>query len=304
MLDKISGENKNNVIWAIGGGKGGTGKSFIASNMGSCLAERNKKTILIDLDFGGANLHSFIGLRKPKSTLADFFEKGVDLKDLVECTGISNLGLITGNLRSFNFNDGKYAQRLKLFRHIKTLDCDHIVIDLGAGSHFATLDAFLTANRMIVVINPEKISIENLYVFVKSAFFRKLNFALKSHEIKYVFTDILKKKEKYGIKNLRNYLDCLREQSDAACKIIDSVIADFKINIIINQVRDKNDIEIGNLVKSIFLKYLGIKSQYTGCIDYGNEIRLCNGKGQIFTRTYSASPVTKGLGKLMERLLQ
>lgn len=303
MHNKISGEKKNNVIWAFGGGKGGTGKSFIASNMGSCLAEKEKKTILIDLDFGGANLHSFIGIKKPNSTLVDFFEKGVALKDLVEWTGVSNLGLITGNLRSFNFDGGKYAQRLKLFRHIKTLDCDHIVIDLGAGSHFTTLDAFLTADRMIVVINPEKISIENLYVFIKSALVRKLNFVLKSHDIKYLFKDIWKSKEKYGIKNIRNYLDCLREQSDTAGEIIDSVIADFKIDIIINQVRDKDDIEIGNLVKSVFLKYLGIKSQYTGCIDYENEIRLCNRKGQLFTRTYSTSPMTKDLEKLMKRLL-
>ena len=60
-------------IWAVGGGKGGTGKSFVTCNIATCLAAQGKKTLLIDADFGGANLHTLLGVSKSKKSLADFF---------------------------------------------------------------------------------------------------------------------------------------------------------------------------------------------------------------------------------------
>jgi Mrp family chromosome partitioning ATPase len=50
-------------IWPIGGGKGGSGKSFLTSSLGRVLAGLGKKTLLIDLDLGGANLHTLMPLR-------------------------------------------------------------------------------------------------------------------------------------------------------------------------------------------------------------------------------------------------
>lgn len=44
---------KHARIWAVGGGKGGTGKSFITSSLGTCLALKGSKTILLDADLGG-----------------------------------------------------------------------------------------------------------------------------------------------------------------------------------------------------------------------------------------------------------
>ena len=49
-------------IWPIGGGKGGTGKSFLTSNMGILLARQGFKTLLIDADLGAPNLHTIVGL--------------------------------------------------------------------------------------------------------------------------------------------------------------------------------------------------------------------------------------------------
>jgi flagellar biosynthesis protein FlhG len=86
---------KEGKIWAIGGGKGGTGKTFISSAMGTCLAGKGKKVVLIDIDIGGANLHSFLGITRPKKSLTDFFEAGASLNKLAVKTGIENMSLIT-----------------------------------------------------------------------------------------------------------------------------------------------------------------------------------------------------------------
>jgi flagellar biosynthesis protein FlhG len=41
------------MIWTIGGGKGGSGKSFITANMGICLSKLGSRVILVDADLGG-----------------------------------------------------------------------------------------------------------------------------------------------------------------------------------------------------------------------------------------------------------
>lgn len=47
MSDRI---NDHRVIIAIGGAKGGIGKSIFAANLGVFLASKGKRTVLVDLE--------------------------------------------------------------------------------------------------------------------------------------------------------------------------------------------------------------------------------------------------------------
>ena len=55
MIESIV-ETKGPEVWAVGGGKGGTGKSFFSSSVALCLADAGKRVVLVDADLGGANL--------------------------------------------------------------------------------------------------------------------------------------------------------------------------------------------------------------------------------------------------------
>ena len=68
-------------IWAVGGGKGGVGKSVIAANLGVVLARRGRPTTLLDADFGGANIHTLLGMPRPERGLGDFLSRSVDSLD-------------------------------------------------------------------------------------------------------------------------------------------------------------------------------------------------------------------------------
>src|SRR5262245_38514757 len=70
-------------IWAIGGGKGGVGKSLVASSLAIALSRLGNKVVAIDLDLGGANLHTTLGVDLPRQTLSDYFNNRVT--DIVQC---------------------------------------------------------------------------------------------------------------------------------------------------------------------------------------------------------------------------
>ena len=59
-------------LWAVGGGKGGVGKSFLTTNIGVLLAKEGKRVVLMDLDLGGANLHTCLGVTDLDRGVSDF----------------------------------------------------------------------------------------------------------------------------------------------------------------------------------------------------------------------------------------
>ncbi len=58
-------------LGAIGGGKGGVGKSLLTANVGITLAQMGHRVCVIDADLGEANLHSCLGVTQPRATLDD-----------------------------------------------------------------------------------------------------------------------------------------------------------------------------------------------------------------------------------------
>ena len=84
-------------IWAIGGGKGGIGKSLLAASVGWELARMGRQVVLVDADLGGANLHTRLGLPTPPRTLGDFLQgRCSSIEDVVTATPTLGLRLISG----------------------------------------------------------------------------------------------------------------------------------------------------------------------------------------------------------------
>ena len=166
---------RRQTIWAVGGGKGGVGKSLITANLSICLALMGYKVVAIDLDLGGANLHTCLGVPIPEKTLSDFFSKKVaHFSELLTPTPISNLMVISGAQDDVSVANLKQFHRSKVIAQLTELDADYILLDLGAGTAINTLDFFITADQGILTVLPEPTSIENTYRFIKAVYHRKL----------------------------------------------------------------------------------------------------------------------------------
>jgi flagellar biosynthesis protein FlhG len=291
-------------IWAVGGGKGGTGKTFVASSIGTYLARKGRQVVLVDMDIGGANLHSFFGLGRPRKSLTGFFETGASLPDLLLQTDLDNLSLISGDIDSIASDKIKFTQKLKLFRQIMRLNVQNVVIDLGAGTHHNTIDTFLIADKMIVVLAPEVIAIENMYHFVKNALFRRVKNTLKEYGFKEIVEHVWDRRQSYGIKNLREFIEYLKTSFSYLGTILDHELAGFKIYLVLNMVRNAQDILLGASVRSVLMKYLGISIEYPGYIENNDAVWKSVRERKPFMLNYLLTGCAKQIEVLTENLLK
>ena len=296
-------EKNNCEVWAVGGGKGGVGKSFLISNIAHCLAIEGKKTILIDADYGGANLHSILGITKPARSLTDFFTRKMPLQDLEIDSGIPNLGLVVGMIRSFAPESINYAQKLKFLRHIRLLEADYVLADLGSGAGFNIIDTFLLADKKIVVILPEVTAMDNMYSFLKYAFFRRLVQEFTKNRLQYVILNAYRDYKETNAGNLHLFIQYLQSTDDAAEQIVQQVLSDYEVQIIVNQVKSQQDIGLGSSVKSVCLKYLGFHARYPGYIEHNDTIPHAINNRQPYLLANPTSRFTDEMQRISNNLL-
>jgi flagellar biosynthesis protein FlhG len=290
-------------VWAVGGGKGGTGKSLITSSLGFTLAKKGKRVIMIDADLGGPNLHTFLGITKPGGSLSEFFDNKVPLQELVTESGHSNMRLIGGDLTTLDSNNIKHTQKLKLFRHIRALDTDYTLIDLGSGAHHNIVDTFLLADKMVVVIVPEITAVENMYHFVKNVFFRKLKMSLRQGNFKELAQSAWKNRKNLGFSDLRGLFSYLKQEYPQLGELLDKEIGEFRINIVMNQIRSPQEIQIGISLKSVLYKCFGFDTNYSGYVEYDDTIYRTTNKRMPFVLTYPLSNCTREIGDLADNLI-
>ena len=214
------------------------------------------------------------------------------------------MGLLAGAIGSLAPENIKYAQKIKFFKHIQDLDADYILIDLGAGTHFHTIDAFLLGDRLVAVTVPEMIAIENVYHFLKNAFYRKLVNALSREGFRDIIIRAWQERGKHNIDNLKQLIDYLKRCSTEVSEIINKESSQFTIHLLLNKVRSTQDISVGNSVKSLCMKYFGLHSKYVGYVEHDDSVTGCINKRLPYMKTHPASSCAKKIERLTENLVK
>src|SRR3989339_230753 len=256
-------------IWAIAGGKGGVGKSFLSTNLAIDLAQKGNEVALIDADFGGANLHTFFGVSYSRVSISDFIKSSqLALEDIMIPTGIPGLRLASGAHDVIGSANPKQMQQSRLIKAIQGVQADYVLIDLGAGIASHTLDLFLMANSGILITAPEPTSVENTYRFIKSAFYRKLKNVMVHSGVRAFLEQVTESKHEDNPKTPAELVSKISGINAQAGETLKYEIAAFKPKVVLNQVRTPNDVRVGFSMKQASMKYFGINLDYVGFVEY------------------------------------
>jgi flagellar biosynthesis protein FlhG len=291
-------------IWSIGGGKGGVGKSLVAANTAISLAQKGHRVIAIDLDLGGANLHTCLGVGVPSKTLSDYITGKIsNLNELVTPTPIPNLGLISGAQDELGMANLRNMQKNKLLSALNQLQAEYIILDLGAGTTHNTLDFFITAHKGLLVVLPEPTSIENTYRFIKSVFFRRLKVIEDFLEIQPLIQQAMSSRPQGQMFLPSDLVKKVSELNPALGEKLQNEIAKFKFYLVMNQIRTPQDIEIGNSIRNVAKKYFGVEIFYIGHLEYDASVWQSIKKRKPVTLEYPNSPLVVSFKKIVGRLM-
>lgn len=143
-------------VIVVTSGKGGVGKTTTTANVGTGLAQLNKKVVLIDTDIGLRNLDVVMGLEnRIVYNLVDVVEGNCRIKQaLIKDKKYPNLYLLP-SAQTRDKTAVSPEQMLKLIDELRQEDFDYILLDCPAGIEQGFKNAIAGADRALVVTTPE-----------------------------------------------------------------------------------------------------------------------------------------------------
>ena len=168
-LEAESLQSRNAKVITITSGKGGVGKTNFAVNMAIAMSKLGKRVVVIDADFGLANIEVLLGII-PKRGFADLFSQKRSIEEVLTPgpMGISFISGGSGFTNMANVNEEHLCQIIENFEQLDTL-ADIVLIDTGAGISKSVTAFVLASNETVIVTTPEPTSITDAYAIIKTA---------------------------------------------------------------------------------------------------------------------------------------
>lgn len=291
-------------IYSIGGGKGGVGKSFITANIGVLFAKKGIRVIVVDMDLGGSNLHTFLGIRNARAGLHAFLNRECQsLDEAASPTDIPNLSMICSTNCSLEIPNLVHAQKLKIIHAIKQLPYDVILLDIGAGTTFNTLDFFLASDEGIFIFTPEPTSVENTLRFIKAIYYRKLKQALKLKAFNNVVSEYMDQ-EKEPTVMLSALMEFIMANDPEKGELLRAKLGDFNFRIILNQFRKQMDLDLGKKIAKVCNTHFYSTFQFLGNISHDERVHDAIFSKSIYVTKYPYTHTATDLQNITNELIK
>lgn len=291
-------------VIAIAGAKGGVGKTTIAVNAALCLAALGRRVVLVDADRLAGNVHILLGIQRPlsngKVTEMTRTEKSEPLFGAVLSeTPYARLQVLYANVDQWPDGLKNLVRYRKLTQAVAHLDADHVVMDLGDGMDGALVDTFFGADVGLLVTTPDASAIENVQRFVRASFWRGLRRIQPGRGSVAAWAQRLRKIS--GMSAPHELLKRLLAEGDPIVSELQQLIHSFRLNLVVNQTRVRQDLTLGDGVAIAIKRGLGLQVDYVGHVSHDEALWLCARKRRPLMIESPGSKAGRCIEKLVRR---
>lgn len=260
-------------VIAVGGGRGGVGKSILSQNLAVYFAQLGKSVTLVDADPTGANLHAQFGIEPLTHSLSSTGTLEEWTEALVP-TNVPGLSLLPGPHDALEppsqLRGGRKSRWLATMRTIPT---DYLVVDVGPGTSNLAVDVMLGADVAICVTIPEPPAIEATYRFMRAAYRRRLRRSLVRDRFRLGLVDRAMKE----IGRLPSPLELIRVLWRSDRHLAELAWAEAHrthFYLAVNQTRVRADLELAGSMSALCKRYYGVKLDELGWIEQDDTVWL------------------------------
>jgi len=257
-------------VIAVGGGRGGVGKSLLTVNLGVYFAQLGRSVVVCDADPYGSNLHSVLGLGAPPLVSRS---AGEEPSFEPMPTSVPGLKLLPTLFDPMSATPVRPNRRALWNARVSSVDADYVLLHIGGSTLPPTLDLFLSADISICVAAPEPVAVETTYGFLRALYARALRRKLM--------------KERFKLRLVERGVGALPPLSSpreiiAAIHRIDTGVAQIAARemdrlmprLVVSQTRLRSDLELGPAMASVSERYLGVRMDYLGHVENDDAVWL------------------------------
>jgi flagellar biosynthesis protein FlhG len=298
------------VFIAVGGGKGGVGKSFVTASLALSLARDGARTgarvAAVDLDLGGSNLNLFLGEPHPERELADFVDGRVEtLGEVLQPTRLPNLRYVAGSFDMVTALDPLRERKLDLIRALVGLDADFVLLDLQAGATPVTLDFYFLGDVKLLVTNPEATAFHNAYGFLKNYVLRRILTELRDRrEALHFVLEYYRgtSEEPVPDRTITALVAELRERFPEVEPEVEGILEYDAPLLLLNRVRDRDERQYLDRFRAVVEQNLALRCPELGTIPEDKRVGRATRDGRPFVLAHPRHPIARRFSEWATRL--
>lgn len=297
VLRRTGAKPRRTIV--VSGAKGGAGKSVTACNLAIYLSTLGRTTLLVDADRSGAHLHTLLGVAPDLPSQRG--STSAPRQPTIVQTPVPSLYFVHGSVDEGRGDDAATPSRQVLFAQLASVDCDYLVIDLGAGIDTDLLDVYLAADIALYVILPEPPAVEGTYRFVRALFLRSLVTATRSWGERESLLALAA--QLGGLPVPRELVEALEADAHPLAAPARALLASQALYFVVNQSRVRTDLELGESLRSAAWQRFEVGFHYLGYIDHDDNVWACVRERRPLLVKSPGTKASKSFEKLARRLL-
>jgi flagellar biosynthesis protein FlhG len=300
--DSVPSDNVRSVrrVIAVGGGRGGVGKSLVAGNLAVYFAQLGKSVVLVDGDATGGNLHAHFGLAASSSAEPD---DAAALAQSLVPTSIPGLSILPAPHDAVEPPLALRAGRkVRWLGRLRGLPVEYLIIDVGPGHGAFALDVMAAADVALCVTVPEPPAIETTYRYLRASFRRQLRKSIIRDRFRVHLLDRALRE----LGTLPAPLDLVRALSKidrTLGEIAWSEANRLRHALVVNQTRVRTDLDLGSWMSSLAWRHYGLRLDELGHIEHDDTVWLTVRRNKPLLVDAPTSKAARNIERIARRVL-